>query len=154
MNPRRGYDESGSSGNHFHKCHKYDAVGRQTAVIDALGNRADSIYDEDGQLIVSANALLQITRYEYDAKGRRVATNFPDGSFTTNSYNAIGQLVFSRDQAGLETDYQYDNLGRMTNIIKPPVFDPEAGANANPQYGSQTVDKPFLKSVPSSCQRA
>jgi RHS repeat-associated protein len=45
--------------------------------------------------------------------------------------------MFVKDQAGLETDYQYDSLGRMTNIIKPLVFNPEGGANANPQWAYQ-----------------
>ncbi len=45
--------------------------------------------------------------------------------------------MFVKDQAGLETDYQYDSLGRMTNIIKPPVFNPEGGTNANPQWAYQ-----------------
>jgi len=53
------------------------------------------------------------------------------------SYNEIGQLMFVKDQAGLETDYQYDSLGRMTNVSKPPVFNPEGGTNASPQYGYQ-----------------
>ncbi len=114
--------------------YEYDAAGRQTAVIDALGNRTDSVYDDGGRLIASANALLQITRYQYDAKGRRIKTIFPDSSYTTNSYNEIGQLMFVTDQAGLETDYQYDNLGRVTAVIKPQVFNPEGGTNANPRY--------------------
>ncbi|HVU09389.1 MAG TPA: LamG-like jellyroll fold domain-containing protein [Verrucomicrobiae bacterium] len=117
--------------------YEYDAVGRQTAVIDALTNRTDYAYDANGQLRFMTNALGAVTEYQYDAKGRRIKTIFPDGSYTTNSYNAIGQLVFGKDQLGLETDYQYDSLGRMTNIILPSVFNPEGGTNANPQFGYQ-----------------
>jgi RHS repeat-associated protein len=117
--------------------YEYDAVGRQTAVVDALTNRTDSVYDAAGQLQFTTNALKQVTEYQYDAKGRRIKTIFPDNSYTTNSYNEIGQLMFVKDQAGLETDYQYDSLGRMTNISKPPVFNPEGGTNANPQWEYQ-----------------
>jgi YD repeat-containing protein len=35
--------------------YEYDAVGNQTAVIDALNHRTDNIYDEAGHLIVTAN---------------------------------------------------------------------------------------------------
>jgi RHS repeat-associated protein len=116
---------------------EYDAAGRQTAVIDALTNRMDSVYDAAGQLRFTTNALKQVTEYQYDPKGRRIKTIFPDTSYTTNSYNEIGQLMFVKDQAGLETDYQYDSLGRMTNVTKPQVFNPEGGANANPQWAYQ-----------------
>jgi YD repeat-containing protein len=86
----------------------------------------------------TTNALKKVTEYQYDAKGRRIKTIFPDSSYTTNSYNEIGQLMFVKDQAGLETDYQYDSLGRMTNVTKPQVFNPEGGANANPQWAYLT----------------
>ena len=114
--------------------YEYDAVGRQTAVIDPLTNRTDSVYDIGGQLRFTTNAIGGVTEYQYDAKGRRIKTIFPDQSYTTNCYNEIGQLMFVRDQAGLETDYQYDSLGRISAVIKPQVFDPEGGTNVNPLY--------------------
>ena len=40
--------------------YEYDAVGRQTAVIDALTNRTDNAYDVGGQLRFTTNALGQV----------------------------------------------------------------------------------------------
>jgi len=115
--------------------YEYDEAGNQTAVIDALNHRTDNIYDEAGRLSITVNALMQITRYQYDALGRSVRTIYPDNSFTAVGYDAVGNRVTETNQLGLVTTYQYDSASRMTNILKPAVFDPETGSPVNPAWG-------------------
>jgi YD repeat-containing protein len=103
-------------------------------VIDALNHRTDNVYDEGGRLIVTANALTQITRYQYDALGRSVRTIYPDNSFTSVGYDAVGNRVAETNQLGLVTTYEYDVSNHLSALVKPAVFDVESNAVINPRW--------------------
>jgi YD repeat-containing protein len=130
----------------------YDAAGRQTRVIDALGRETRYEYDKVGRQVATISpAVLDPTtgtqvhvRSEtvYDDLGRRVRaienitqTN-PD---VASSINRSGQRI---------TEYAYDNAGRLTSVTLPAVDDAETPApdSVNPvfvyqydQYGNQTL---------------
>jgi len=70
-------------------------LGRQTAMIDANGNRWGS---------------------EYDASGRKVATVYPDGTKSSVEYDALGRKVAEIDQAGIRTEFLYDEAGNLTGV--------------------------------------
>lgn len=115
--------------------YQYDSVGNQTAVIDALSNRTDYVYDAAGNLIFMTNALKGVTHYVYDELDLPIRTIYPDGSSTGVGYGIGGELLADTNELGLVTAYYYDAAEQITNIVKPSVFNPEGGTNANPQWG-------------------
>src|SRR5262249_44366884 len=52
--------------------YKYDSVGRQTCVIDALGQRTRTVYDTAGRAVYTIDALGNVQQAVYDATRRIV----------------------------------------------------------------------------------
>ena len=79
--------------------HEYDANGRETAIVDALGHRTETTYDAAGRVRTAKNA---------------------DGKVTENVYDALGQLVRTIDPTGAAVDYTVDDAGFTTRIDISP----------------------------------
>jgi RHS repeat-associated protein len=88
---------------------EYDAFGRKTSEMDAVGN---------------------VTTYEYDAQGRLVAVELPAVPDPLNSntpthpryeyaYDAQGNQTLIRDARGRETLFTYDEQGRQLSCTLP-----------------------------------
>ncbi len=92
---------------------EYDERNRNTAVIDAIGQRTSYSYDIIGNLTSIKDANLHTTSYEYDALNRRTATIIPLGQRSTTSYNAIGNVTSSTDFNGQTIAYTYDVMNRL-----------------------------------------
>ncbi len=114
----------------------YDALNRQTQIIDALDDdptTGSEPYDAQGQLI-SGFTPTHPTTTSYDAVGQTVAVTDPEGNSTQFAYDGLGRLVsetnglddtrsyaydaagnltHSTDRNGRETEYTYDSLGRQ-----------------------------------------
>ncbi|MED5240103.1 MAG: polymorphic toxin-type HINT domain-containing protein [Pseudomonadota bacterium] len=95
---------------------EYDAAGRRTAVIDALGNRHTFEYDADGNRIREIDANGNVTEYEYNDLGQKVLTRFDDGHTLIDEVDVMGRRTAQVDQAGTRTEYGYDGLGRFTEV--------------------------------------
>lgn len=87
---------------------RFDASGRVTASIDALGR--ETHYDLD----VATGRLLGITlpdgsqtRWSYNAQGQRVQTLRPGGASESTEYDPRGRLTASIDALGRATRYHY-----------------------------------------------
>src|SRR6185369_2310426 len=94
--------------------YRYNQVGQQTAVLNALGE-ATTIeqYDLAGNLVVlTQNGVT--TKYAYDAQGRQVALKDANGNLATWTYDADGRLASSTDNDGTVTTYIYDRNGALT----------------------------------------
>jgi RHS repeat-associated protein/uncharacterized repeat protein (TIGR01451 family) len=78
----------------------YNAIGKQSDTIDALG---------------------RITHFDYDANGRLVNTAYPDGTNEAATYDAADHRITTTDRAGRVTTYTYDALGRQTKITYPEL---------------------------------
>jgi YD repeat-containing protein len=102
----------------------YDNSGRIVTEIDAYGTglarTLTYVYDADGQLIATVNALGSRTTIVYDGSGQVIATVDALGNRTTNAYDPAGELISTTDPLTRVTSYGYDLLSRqvsMTNAL-------------------------------------
>jgi YD repeat-containing protein len=115
--------------------YEYDAAGRRSAVVDALGNRTEFGYDLSGNMVLRRDVLLRSTTFAYDAVGRATRQTFPDGTFVATTYDRVGRKTSETDQAGRTRDYEYDAAGNLVAAVLPAVPDPGAGgAMVRPRY--------------------
>ena len=122
---------------------EYDAQGRAIATVDALGNRAELVFDtaaflgtrtdERGNQTVlaynEAGALLEerhpdgtVTAFEYADPANPnlpTTTTYADGSTRVSAYDARGNVVTDTDRNGHTTTYTYDNANRTTSVTDP-----------------------------------
>jgi RHS repeat-associated protein len=133
---------------------EYNALGLETARVDAMGRRTQMTYDEFGALIRtefpdgtaaaseydSAGNLVRwvdrhgaATSYEYDELNRRVRKSLPDGTSQRTVYSLGGLVEALIDASGNRTDFAYDSAGRNHRIALPAVFDALAGVERRPE---------------------
>jgi RHS repeat-associated protein len=118
----------------------YDALGRATDTVDALGadwaptaipdllpstvttNVTRNVYDNRGRLASSTDALARTTNYTYDNLGRLVAETAPAAAtglaraVSRYGYDAAGNRTSETDPLGFVTSYTYDDLDRLTTV--------------------------------------
>jgi len=122
----------------------HSATAGKHVVADAVILRlasplSQTLYDAAGRITGTIDALGQLTTYEYDVMGRqtRIIQPDPDGEgplpapITQYVYNAGGQLVQVIDPLGRVTTYEYDALGRRSKVILPDPDGP--GSQTSPQ---------------------
>ena len=90
----------------------YDALGRQVAVRDALGNVNGQVYDAGGHLVEEHHADGGVIKHRYNAFGEKVETVDALG-------NAAGATAEVRE--GHTTRYAYDKLSRLTSVDRGEV---------------------------------
>jgi len=126
----------------------YDALGRKTATVDALGadwpvtaipevlpatvttNATRTVYDARGRVAAITDALGQTTDYGYDNLGRRTSeiAADPDGTgplprpVTRFTYDAVGNQTSVIDPLGNTTTSDYDALDRRTTVTDARGF--------------------------------
>ena len=98
---------------------EYDALGRLTAVIDALDQRTTYTYDELGNRLTQTDANSHTTSFEYDTLGRQTARILPDGSREEMTYDPAGNLETRTDFMGRLTTYAYDVNNRLLSRTYP-----------------------------------
>ncbi|HEY9070824.1 MAG TPA: RHS repeat-associated core domain-containing protein [Candidatus Ozemobacteraceae bacterium] len=120
--------------------YEYDAAGRQTATVDALGRRAASVFDSVGRevrksdpmgfsigrafdacgrLVSLTDGAGRVWRWEYDLAGRVTAEIDPLGNRVAYGYNALGQIVTRTNARGGATRYAYDVMNRLVRLDYP-----------------------------------
>ncbi|CAG0982479.1 partial Protein RhsD, partial [Planctomycetaceae bacterium] len=130
--------------------YEYDALGRQVAVTDPLGQRTATEFDQLGRtrVVTDANshattftydvlsqrtaqtdALQHTTVFTYDQLGRQIATADPLGHVTQYGYDIAGNRVVMTDANGLATRYEHDALAHLSAVIE------------NDTGGAQTSDR-------------
>ena len=118
----------------------FNAIGKQSDAVDALGRKTHYDYDGNGRLfrttfadgtsesvtydaedhvLSKTDRAGRTTSFVYDPLGRVTKTTYPDGTNTQIVYDAVGQKIKSIDQRGNVTQYTYDAAGRQTSTIDP-----------------------------------
>lgn len=117
---------------------EYNAIGKESAVVDTAGRRTTYEYDSRGNLArtVFPDGTAEVstydangnrtsltdrggrtTSYQYDALNRLVRTTHPDNSFTRSEYDAAGREIARIDERGNRTTFEYNGAGRRTKEI-------------------------------------
>ncbi len=133
---------------------EYNAMGKESAQIDALGRRTTLTYDAVGSLVRTdfpdgtaetrdydgaGNLTRQVDRaghvttHEYDELNRRIRTVLADGAGESTIYSAGGRVTAVVDAKGARTDFEYDAAGRRTRMVQPPVLDAATGTTRRPE---------------------
>lgn len=115
--------------------YEYDALNRQIARIDGVGNRTKTWFDSRSNVVEQVDERENIHTYTYDSLSRMVGTSTTmtdtgegtgtqltgaDGTIsTTRIYDASSRIVSESDDNGNSTLYEYDDLNRMTKITMP-----------------------------------
>ncbi len=107
---------------------EYDAAGRVTAEVDALGGRHSYQYDAAGRLIQETNPLGEVVSYELDGNGRKLAVINAEGGRSEYSYYPNGRQQTMTDASGRSWSYAYtplsatsvDDLGRSVTTETSP----------------------------------
>lgn len=110
----------------------YDRDGHLVSSTDALGRSATSEYDARGLLAATVDGSGRRIELRYDAAGRLLRRiEDPAGLALTTSYRYDGQgrKVETTDASGRVTAYAYDREGRATQVALDP-----AGLNLRTTY--------------------
>jgi RHS repeat-associated protein len=98
---------------------EYDALGRLTKVIDALGGESIYTYDEVGNRVTQTNARGYTTKFTYDNLGRMIGRTLPLGESEGVSYDPRGNIISKTDFNGATTTYSYDTMNRLVSVTYP-----------------------------------
>ncbi len=99
--------------------YSYDALGRQVASTDFLGNTSTVSFDAVGSVVRSVDVLGRETRFNHGPAGRLISTTYPDGSTEAQTYDAEGRIITRTDRAGRVTNIAYDAAGHVTEQTLP-----------------------------------
>jgi YD repeat-containing protein len=91
---------------------RYDALGRQIAIVDAKGYVNRQVWDAAGQLLKEIHA---------DADPNDLTTDGHVRGTVAYSYDAFGNRVRMTDAMGYATGYEYDLLGQNTTVTSAAV---------------------------------
>ena len=91
----------------------YDGDGRILATINALGFATTQVYDAVGQRLAIIDARGNRTSFTWDADGRQTGTIDALGNMMTYQYDVASRLVLRIDGRGLLTSYVYDAASRL-----------------------------------------
>lgn len=98
----------------------YDELGRVMARRDSAGNvKMSYIYDGNGNVIKTTDALNRVTVFEYDALNRMVKSTDPAGQVTQHTYDGADNVVQVIDPRGHATTYAYDGLDQLWTQASP-----------------------------------
>jgi RHS repeat-associated protein len=103
---------------------EYDAQDRPVRTWNADNPRgqaarpsSQTVYDDNGKVAWTYDALGRGTHQEYDSRGLLIKTTHPDNTFETMTYDAEGRRETSTDRRGQVTKTVYDAMGRVKNTI-------------------------------------
>src|SRR5262249_35742713 len=110
--------------------YQYDGSNRLTKTTNPDGTTTQTLYNAIGKQSDTIDALGRTTHFDYDDAGRLITTTFPDNTTESNTYDANDNRITSTDRANRTTTYTYDALNRLTKTTYPDgssmqaVYDP------------------------------
>jgi len=105
---------------------EYDLLGRTSVVIDPLGNKQETLYDDNGNIFqIKAHYkkpdgtfdTRTLITYTYDAFDRLISVVDIDSNETTFTYDAAGNRTSVTDANGNTSRFEYDSMNRLVKAI-------------------------------------
>ena len=97
----------------------YDAMNRAVQTINPDGGKNTVVYNAIGKQQATIDPLGNTNSYTYDDQGRLKQSIYADTTLESSAYDANGNRSSSTDRAGRKTTYVYDALNRLTQTIYP-----------------------------------
>lgn len=94
----------------------YDAVGRLTNRVDAMGNVHRTEYELFDRQVAQKDPALNTTVTFRDAAGNQTGILRPDNVTTTNYYTSQSRLLISIDTAGQTNSFIHDHAGNLLTL--------------------------------------
>ena len=95
---------------------EYDAFGRLTHTVDAVGNTIGFEYDANGNQIALIDGNTNRTVFVYDGLNRKTSTIYPGGTHENAVYDLLGNRIERIDCNGAKTLYVYDSRNRLNDV--------------------------------------
>lgn len=106
----------------------YDVLGLETKRVAPDGTESQSVYNTNGNLVLTIDGLNNIEEYRYDAAGQLMesiaykegATYFSEVNISALSryvYDGVGRIVLEKDPNGNVNRSIYDDKGQLTKEI-------------------------------------
>jgi RHS repeat-associated protein len=124
----------------------FDATGRITTTVNALGNASGTVYDQDGHQRATIDALGRQTTFGYDDRGNQTSAMFPDGTSVSETFDAEARRITSTDRIGRVTSFVYDATGRVTDTISPDATSTHMDYDAVGRITTETNARGFKTS--------
>src|SRR5258708_5958071 len=94
--------------------YQYDGNNRLTKTTYPHSSFTQIQYNALGQQSATINALNHTTSYTYDADGHLTQTKYPDNTTESATYDANGNRLTSTDRGSHTTTFTYDKVNRLT----------------------------------------
>jgi YD repeat-containing protein len=89
---------------------EYDAQGRATRTIDALGNSSQTFYTALGKADYTIDKLGNTNSFFYDSRGNLIQTTGPDALSTRTVYSGDGKPIYTSDRNGTTGTHDWPEL--------------------------------------------
>lgn len=96
----------------------YDESGNMTEIVDAVGSRQTTVY-QDGRVVEVVDPDGLKTVFSYDTEGRVIAVTDSLGNTVHHEYDKAGRLVKLTDKNGGVSEFEYDGMDRLLLIRNP-----------------------------------
>ena len=98
---------------------KFDRLGRQVSITDALGSVQSTTYDAFDRVVKQTDARGNVTTTSYDSATRTTSITTPDNVTVRTSTNRHEQVVSVVDGRSNTITYTYDANGNLTQTDLP-----------------------------------
>ncbi len=131
----------------------YDPLNRLMEKQDPYANLIEKLeYNDNSAQITSTDALDQTTEYVYDRNGRLTATVDALSHSQQQGYDGAGNIISKTDANGNATTYAYDDFNRLTAVVNALEETTSYTYDANGNMLTQTDGKGNVTSMEYNCR--